>query len=192
MVGHPERAPASTRVRGRNASRIASDMAAYRSDPFKYRFAGVGQQDRSHTAACRGLSPADRPTESWSSRLRREDGARFVLRCGGRQISSTRSKSRRENAIIALLSHPGVENAAKAAGVGTRTLMRWIKEPRRKAGGVYVPRRLGFTAFPCAFGCERAALNRIGQEGEKFFSRLVQMSADVRRCPDFEKNAREP
>src|SRR6516225_1105938 len=36
---------------------------------------------------------------------------------------------KQENAIIALLSHTGIENAAKAAGVGARALMRWLRDP---------------------------------------------------------------
>jgi hypothetical protein len=36
---------------------------------------------------------------------------------------------KQEDAIIALLSHRSIEEAAKAAGIGTRTLMRWLKEP---------------------------------------------------------------
>jgi transposase-like protein len=36
---------------------------------------------------------------------------------------------KQENAILALLSHRSIEDAAKAAAVGTRTLMRWLKDP---------------------------------------------------------------
>ena len=36
---------------------------------------------------------------------------------------------KQEDAIVALLSHRGIEGAAKAAGVGSRTLMRWLKDP---------------------------------------------------------------
>jgi hypothetical protein len=36
---------------------------------------------------------------------------------------------KQENAILALLSHQGIENAANAAGVSARTLLRWLKEP---------------------------------------------------------------
>jgi hypothetical protein len=36
---------------------------------------------------------------------------------------------KQENAILALLSHRSIEDAAKTAGVGTRTLMRWLKDP---------------------------------------------------------------
>jgi len=36
---------------------------------------------------------------------------------------------KQEDAIVALLSHRSIEEAAKAAGVGTRTLMRWLKDP---------------------------------------------------------------
>ena len=34
-----------------------------------------------------------------------------------------------EDAIVALLSQRNVEEAAKAAGIGVKTLLRWMKEP---------------------------------------------------------------
>ena len=36
---------------------------------------------------------------------------------------------KREEAIAALLTQRNVEEAARAAGIGTRTLLRWMKEP---------------------------------------------------------------
>ena len=36
---------------------------------------------------------------------------------------------KQEDTIIALLSNPRIEDAARAASVGARTLMRWLKEP---------------------------------------------------------------
>jgi hypothetical protein len=36
---------------------------------------------------------------------------------------------KREAAIAALLSQPNVDQAARVAGVGARTLWRWMKEP---------------------------------------------------------------
>ena len=36
---------------------------------------------------------------------------------------------KQEEAIAALLSHRNIEEAARAAGVGTRTLIRWLKLP---------------------------------------------------------------
>ena len=36
---------------------------------------------------------------------------------------------KQDEAIAALLSHRNLEEAARAAGVGTRTLMRWLKLP---------------------------------------------------------------
>jgi hypothetical protein len=36
---------------------------------------------------------------------------------------------KREDAIAALLTQRNVDEAAKAAGIGTRTLLRWMKEP---------------------------------------------------------------
>jgi len=36
---------------------------------------------------------------------------------------------KQEDAIIALLSNPRIEDAARAAGASPRTLMRWLKEP---------------------------------------------------------------
>jgi len=36
---------------------------------------------------------------------------------------------KKEDAIAALLSQRNLEEAARTAGVGTRTLLRWLKEP---------------------------------------------------------------
>ncbi len=36
---------------------------------------------------------------------------------------------KQEDAIAALLSHKNIDEAARAAGVGTRTLLRWMKLP---------------------------------------------------------------
>src|SRR4051812_36613528 len=36
---------------------------------------------------------------------------------------------RQEDAIAALLTQRNIEEAAKAAGIGARTLMRWLKDP---------------------------------------------------------------
>ena len=36
---------------------------------------------------------------------------------------------KQEEAIAALLSQRNIEEAARAAGVGTRTLIRWLKLP---------------------------------------------------------------
>lgn len=54
-----------------------------------------------------------------------------------------------EDAIAALLTQRNLEEAAKAAGIGTRTLLRWMKDPkfdaayreaRRKAFGQSIAR----------------------------------------------------
>jgi hypothetical protein len=36
---------------------------------------------------------------------------------------------KKENAIVALLTHRNIEEAAKAVGISTKTLLRWTKEP---------------------------------------------------------------
>jgi hypothetical protein len=36
---------------------------------------------------------------------------------------------KKEDAIVALLTHRNIDDAARAAGVGTTTLMRWLKLP---------------------------------------------------------------
>ena len=36
---------------------------------------------------------------------------------------------KKEDAIAALLSQRNIDEAAKAAGIGTRTLIRWMKNP---------------------------------------------------------------
>ena len=40
---------------------------------------------------------------------------------------------KQEDAITALLTHRNIEEAAKATGVGTRTLLRWMKQPEFEA-----------------------------------------------------------
>jgi len=40
---------------------------------------------------------------------------------------------KKEAAIAALLTHRNVEEAARAAGIGTQTLYRWMKHPEFKA-----------------------------------------------------------
>jgi hypothetical protein len=40
---------------------------------------------------------------------------------------------KKEEAIIALLSQSGIDQAARVAGIGTRTLMRWLQNPAFKA-----------------------------------------------------------
>src|SRR5580693_8261078 len=56
---------------------------------------------------------------------------------------------KQEDAIAALLTHRNLDEAAKAAGIGTRTLLRWMKdaefdaayrEARRKAFGQSIAR----------------------------------------------------
>jgi hypothetical protein len=56
---------------------------------------------------------------------------------------------KQEEAIAALLTQRNMDEAAKAAGIGTRTLLRWMKEPefdtayreaRRKAFGQSIAR----------------------------------------------------
>jgi len=40
---------------------------------------------------------------------------------------------KKEEAIVALLSHRSIEEAARAVGVAPRTLLRWLKEPEFNA-----------------------------------------------------------
>ena len=40
---------------------------------------------------------------------------------------------KKEEAIVALLSHPNIEAAARAVGIAPRTLYRWVKEPEFEA-----------------------------------------------------------
>ena len=40
---------------------------------------------------------------------------------------------KKEGAIVALLSQRNVEEAARVAGIGPRTLYRWLKEPEFEA-----------------------------------------------------------
>ena len=41
----------------------------------------------------------------------------------------TKLARKQEEAIASLLSHRNIEEAAHAAGIGTRTLLRWMKIP---------------------------------------------------------------
>ena len=45
----------------------------------------------------------------------------------------TKFERKMEGAIAALLTHPTIEDAARVAGVGEKTLRRWKKEPQFKA-----------------------------------------------------------
>jgi hypothetical protein len=44
-------------------------------------------------------------------------------------VPSANLTRKQEDAIIALLSNPRIEDAARVASVGARTLMRWLKKP---------------------------------------------------------------
>jgi hypothetical protein len=45
----------------------------------------------------------------------------------------TKFARKAEQAIAALLTRPSIEDAARVAGVGEKTLRRWIQEPKFKA-----------------------------------------------------------
>lgn len=45
------------------------------------------------------------------------------------ELGPPRTALARERAQVALLTHPTVAAAAKAAGVGVRTLKRWLRDP---------------------------------------------------------------
>jgi DNA-binding MurR/RpiR family transcriptional regulator len=46
----------------------------------------------------------------------------------------TKFGRKKEEAIVALLTHRTTEDAARAAGIGVATLLRWQKEPQFQAG----------------------------------------------------------
>src|ERR1017187_5023432 len=46
----------------------------------------------------------------------------------------TKFGRKKEQAITALLSHRSMEEAARAAGIGVNTLLRWMKEPEFDQG----------------------------------------------------------
>ena len=87
---------------------------------------------------------------------------------------------KQENAIIALLSHPGIENAAKAAGVGARTLMRWLKEPAFEKAYMAARR----TAF-------RQSLARLHQMSGAAVSTLGKVMVDPGTPPSTKVRAAE-
>jgi transposase-like protein len=41
----------------------------------------------------------------------------------------SKSSRQRDEAIVALLTHRNVEEAARAVGIGANTLLRWMKQP---------------------------------------------------------------
>jgi transposase-like protein len=45
----------------------------------------------------------------------------------------TKFGRKREEAIVALLSQPTIEQAARAAGIGPKTLLRWMQVPEFQA-----------------------------------------------------------
>jgi transposase-like protein len=53
------------------------------------------------------------------------DGCRWVQMVG----HGTKFGRKKEQAIAALLSHRSIEEAARAAGIGVNTLLRWMKDP---------------------------------------------------------------
>jgi hypothetical protein len=55
--------------------------------------------------------------------------ARHVIRCLEMSDSTQELEPKKEAAIIALLSSRNIEEAAQAAGVDSRTIYRWLKEP---------------------------------------------------------------
>ena len=57
------------------------------------------------------------------------DGIRWHLMAG----HGTKLGRKQEEAITALLSQRGIEDAARACGVGGRTLIRWLKLPEFNA-----------------------------------------------------------
>jgi hypothetical protein len=80
-----------------------------------------------------------------------------------------RSESVRERAVLALLTFPNLKTAARKAGVGVRTLKRWLAEPDFKADYAEARRRY-----------LEAALGRLQRASGKAVSRLIQLvgSAD--------------
>jgi hypothetical protein len=70
---------------------------------------------------------------------------------------------KREEAIAALLTARNVEEAARAAGVGTRTLIRWLKIPEFAAA--YLEAR-------------RAAVSRLQQASSAAVSTLLKIMVD--------------
>jgi transcriptional regulator with PAS, ATPase and Fis domain len=41
----------------------------------------------------------------------------------------SKSERQKEEAIVALLTHRNVEEAARAVNIGATTLLRWLKDP---------------------------------------------------------------
>jgi transposase-like protein len=55
---------------------------------------------------------------------------------------------KKEEAIAALLTHRNIEEAAKAAGIGPNTLLRWLKVPEFQAA-YREARRAAFGQWMC-------------------------------------------
>jgi hypothetical protein len=75
-----------------------------------------------------------------------------------------RSESVRERAILALLTAPNLKTAATKAGVGVRTLKRWLAEPDFQADYQQARRRYLETA-----------LGRLQKGAGKAVSRLIRL-----------------
>jgi hypothetical protein len=74
---------------------------------------------------------------------------------------------KQEEAIAALLTQRNVEEAARAAGIGTRTLLRWMKEPEFDAA-YWEARRLAF----------RQSVARLQQASGAAVSTLLKIMVD--------------
>ena len=75
-----------------------------------------------------------------------------------------RSESVRERAVLALLTFPNLKTAARKAGVGVRTLKRWLAEPDFQADYQQARRRYLETA-----------LGRLQKGAGKAVSRLIRL-----------------
>ena len=81
--------------------------------------------------------------------------------------SSSKLTSKQEEAIVALLGQRSLEEAARASGVGARTLYRWMEEPEFDAAY----RKAKRTAF-------RQSVARLQQASTAAVSTLLKVMVD--------------
>ena len=79
---------------------------------------------------------------------------------------------KQEEAIVALLSQRNIEEAARAAGIGPRTLLRWMKEPEFDAA-YREARRMAF----------RQSVARLQQASSAAVSTLLKVMVDPSTPP---------
>ena len=67
--------------------------------------------------------------------------------------------SKKEEALVVLLSHRTIDDAARACNIRPRTLYRWLKEPEF-AAAYREARRAAFSTHPATWPTQRSSTER--------------------------------